>query len=145
MNTRFIELAGEINTAMPDYVAGKVIDALNGEGKAVKGTRILLLGLSYKANVDDCRESPSLVLMEKLETRGAVVSYNDPNVLAVPKTREHAEFAGRESVPISDDYDLVLLVTDHAEYRDFDFLDFSSPLVDTRNCVNKRPQKYLKA
>lgn len=143
--TRFIELAGEINTAMPDYVVGKVINALNEEGKAVMDSRILLLGLAYKANVDDCRESPSFALMEKLEARGAVVFYNDPNVPVVPETREHAEFAGRKSVVISDNYDLVLLVTDHAEYRDFDFSDYSSPLVDTRNCVNKRPQKYLRA
>ena len=130
---------------MPDYVIGKVIDALNEEGKAVRGSRILLLGLSYKANVDDCRESPSLALMEKLETRGARVDYNDPNVPVIPETRGHPEFAGRESVAISDDYDLVLLVTDHAEYRDYDFSDFSSPLVDTRACVNKRPSKYSKA
>jgi len=143
--TRFIELAGEINTAMPDYVVGKVIDALNEEGQAVRDSRILLLGLSYKANVDDCRESPSFALMEKLEARGAVVSYNDPNVPIVPETREHGKFAGRKSVPISDDYDLVLLVTDHAEYRDYDFSDFSSPLVDTRDCLKKRPPKYLKA
>ncbi len=143
--TRFIELAGEINTFMPDYVVGKVIDTLNEEGKSVKGSRILLLGLAYKANVDDCRESPSFVLMENLEARGAAVVYNDPNVPVVPETREHAKFAGRESVAISDDYDLILLVTDHAEYRDFDFSDFSTPLVDTRNCLNNRPSKYLKA
>tara|TARA_Y100000588_G_scaffold108059_1_gene118380 strand:+ start:2692 stop:3975 length:1284 start_codon:yes stop_codon:yes gene_type:complete len=143
--TRFIELAGEINTFMPDYVVGKVIDALNAEGKAVKGSRILLLGLAYKADVDDCRESPSFVLMEKLEAKGGRIFYNDPNVPLIPETREHAEFAGRESVAITDDYDLVLLVTDHEEYRDYDFSDFSSPLVDTRNCVNKRPRKYLRA
>ena len=120
-------------------------DALNEEGKALKGSRILLLGLAYKADVDDCRESPSFVLMDKLEARAAVVSYNDPNVPVIPETREHADFAGRESVPISDEYDLVLLVTDHAEYRDYDFSDFSSLLVDTRNCVSKRPSKYSKA
>ncbi len=76
-HTRFIELAGEINTAMPDYVISKVADALNDEGKAVKGAKILILGLAYKANVDDCRESPSFVLMEKLEAKGATVDYND--------------------------------------------------------------------
>lgn len=143
--TRFIELAGEINTFMPDFVVGKVIDALNEESKAVKGSRILLLGLAYKADVDDCRESPTFVLMEKLEAKGAEVFYNDPNVPQIPDTREHAEFAGRESVAISDDYDLVLLVTDHAQYRTYDFSAFSSPLVDTRNCIQKRPARYLKA
>ena len=76
-HTRFIELAGEINTAMPDYVISKVADALNDEGKAIKGSKILILGLAYKANVDDCRESPSFVLMEKLEAKGATVEYND--------------------------------------------------------------------
>lgn len=143
--TRFIELAGEINTFMPDYVVGKVIDALNQEGKAVNASRILLLGLAYKADVDDCRESPSFVLMQKLETRGAFVSYNDPNVPVIPETREHASFAGRESVAVSDDYDLLLLVTDHTEYREYDFSGFTSLFLDTRDCVTQRPSKYLKA
>ena len=86
-HTRFIELAGEINTAMPDYVVSKVADALNEEGKSVKGSRILILGLAYKANVDDCRESPSFVLMEKLLSKGSKVEYNDPYVPVVPETR----------------------------------------------------------
>ncbi|MBG31061.1 MAG: UDP-N-acetyl-D-glucosamine dehydrogenase [Opitutae bacterium] len=144
-HTRFIELAGEINASMPDYVIGKVIAALNKEGKAVNGASILLLGLAYKADVDDCRESPSFVLMDNLETRGATVDYNDPNVPVIPETREHAKFAGRKSVPISDDYDLLLLVTDHTEYENYDFSAFSVPLVDTRDCVNNRPAKYLSA
>ena len=76
-HTRFIELAGEINTAMPDYVISKVGDALNNDGKAIKNSKVLILGLAYKANVDDCRESPSFVLMEKLEAKGARVDYND--------------------------------------------------------------------
>ena len=82
-HTRFIELAGEINTAMPDYVISKVADALNDEGKAIKGAKILILGLAYKANVDDCRESPSFVLMEKLEAKGAIVEFNDSFVPVV--------------------------------------------------------------
>ena len=144
-NTRFIELAGEINTNMPDYVISKVMDALNDEGKALKGAKILVLGLAYKANVDDCRESPSFVLMEKLEAKGAVVEYHDSYVPFVPPTREHAHFNGKESVLIEDDYDLVLLSTDHSEYKDFDFSNYSCPLVDTRNCIQKRPQKYYQA
>ena len=101
-HTRFIELAGEINTAMPDYVISKVADALNEEGKAIKGSKILVLGLAYKANVDDCRESPSFVLMEKLEAKGATVEYNDSFVPVVPPTREHSHFTGKKSVEIED-------------------------------------------
>ena len=144
-NTRFIELAGEINTNMPEYVISKAMDSLNDEGKALKGAKILVLGLAYKANVDDCRESPSFVLMEKLEAKGAVVEYHDSYVPVVPPTREHAHFNGKESVLIEDDYDLILLSTDHSEYKDFDFSNYSCPLVDTRNCIQKRPQKYYQA
>ena len=144
-NTRFIELAGEINTNMPDYVISKVTDALNDEGKAIRVSKILVLGLAYKSNVDDCRESPSFVLMEKLQAKGATVEYHDSYVPVVPPTREHAHFNGKQSVDIEDAYDLILLSTDHAEYKDFDFSNYSCPLVDTRNCIQKRPQKYYQA
>jgi UDP-N-acetyl-D-glucosamine dehydrogenase len=144
-HTRFIELAGEINTAMPDYVISKVADALNEEGKAIKGSNILILGLAYKANVDDCRESPSFVLMEKLEAKGAKIEYNDSFVPVVPPTREHAHFTGKQSVDIENTYDLILLSTDHAEYKTFDFSNYSCPLVDSRNCITKKPQKYYHA
>jgi UDP-N-acetyl-D-glucosamine dehydrogenase len=144
-HTRFIEVAGEINTAMPDYVISKVADALNEEGKAIKGSKILILGLAYKANVDDCRESPSFVLMEKLEAKGAIVEFNDPFVPVVPLTREHAHFIGKQSVEIEDAYDLILVSTDHVEYKNFDFSNYSCPLVDSRNCISKKPQKYYQA
>ena len=144
-HTRFIELAGEINTSMPDYVISKVFNALNNEGKAIKGSKILVLGLAYKANVDDCRESPSFVLMEKLEAKGAVVDFNDPFVPIVPPTREHAHFIGKQSVDIEDTYDLILLSTDHAEYKIFDFSSYSCPLVDSRNCIQHKPVKYSRA
>ena len=144
-HTRFIELAGEINTAMPDYVISKVADALNDEGKAVNGSKILILGLAYKADVDDCRESPSLVLIESLMEKGAEVSYHDPYVPLIPATREHPDLAGKSSVEITDAFDLILLSTDHSEYRDFDFSNFSNPLVDSRNCILKQPQKYYQA
>ena len=144
-HTRFIELAGEINTAMPDYVISKVGDALNDEGKAIKGSKILVLGLAYKANVDDCRESPSFVLMEKLEAKGATVDYNDSFVPVVPPTREHAHFTGKESVEIEDRYDLILVSTDHAEYKTFDFSGYACPLVDSRNCIQHKPVKYFRA
>ena len=147
-HTRFIELAGEINTAMPDHVVRVGFEALNEIGKAVKGSKILLLGLAYKANVDDDRESPSYKLIQKFEDFGAEVSYHDPFVPVVPVTREHAEYAGRKSVSeISDDYDLIVLSTGHDEYRDFDFSTFKAPLVDTRNAVapDLRPVHYFKA
>jgi UDP-N-acetyl-D-glucosamine dehydrogenase len=144
-HTRFIELAGEINAAMPDYVISKVSDALNDEGKAIKGSRILVLGLAYKANVDDCRESPGFVLMEKLEAKGATVEYNDSFVPVVPSTREHSHFTGKKSVEIEDAYDLILVSTDHKEYKTYDFSGYACPLVDSRNCISKKPQKYYQA
>lgn len=133
--TRFIELAGEINTAMPDYVVGKVAMALNNLGKPLKGSRILILGLAYKANVDDDRESPSYKLMQKLEERGAVVDYNDPYVPVIRPSREHPEFAGKKSAEISSKYDLLLIATAHDEYRKLDFKKIGVPVVDTRNIV----------
>lgn len=147
-HTRFIELAGEINTSMPDHVVKVVFEALNGEGKSVKGSRVLILGLAYKANVDDDRESPTYKLIEKLEALGATVAYHDPHVPVVPRTREHAEYAGRESVEeITQNHDLILLATGHDEYKTFDFSNYPIPMVDTRNAIPAalRPGKYFKA
>ena len=109
------------------------------------GGGFLLLGMAYKPNVDDDRESPSYVLMKKLEQKGATVSYNDPYVPVIKVTREHPEFAGRKSVDITDSYDCILIATHHNEYKQFDFSRFKAPLVDTRNCVTKRPTKYYRA
>ncbi len=145
VHTRFIELAGEINTSMPDYVVGKVIHALNDQTKAIRGSRILILGLAYKPNVDDDRESPSYVLIEKLEALGAEVSYHDPHIPEIRRTREHAHLAGRRSIPISGNFDLILLATHHQEYADFDFSGFECPLVDTRNCLGQKPPHYHRA
>lgn len=147
-HTRFIELAGEINTGMPDHVVKVAFEALNQEKKSVNGARVLLLGLAYKANVDDDRESPSYKLIEKLEALGATVSYHDPFVPVIPMTREHAVYAGRKSVvDITADYDLILLATGHDVYKTFDFSGFSIPLVDTRNAVAaaRRPARYHRA
>ena len=148
MHTRFIELAGEINTSMPDHVVKVVFEALNDDGKAIKGSHILILGLAYNSNVDDDRESPTYKLIEKLEALGAHVSYHDPHIPVIPRTREHAEYAGRKSVEqITPDYDLILLSTAHDEYRGHDFSSYQIPLVDTRNAVDPamRPAKYYKA
>lgn len=134
--TRFIELAGEINTSMPDFVVQRVIDALNSSGKPLRGARVLLLGLAYKANVDDYRESPSFHLMEKLEEKGAIVSYNDPYIPVIGMTREYAKFGGRKSVGITDDYDVMLIATAHDDYRSIDFSNLNCPIVDTRNLLD---------
>lgn len=136
--TRFIELAGEINTSMPAFVVQKVMDALNEVGKPVKRSRVLMLGLAYKANVDDDRESPSYELMKELEEKGAIVDYNDPFVPVIRMTRDHPQFAGRKSVEISKNYDLVLISTAHDEYKKIDFKSFNIPVVDTRNLVRDR-------
>ena len=141
-STRFVELAGEINTAMPDFVVTKVMNALNNFGKSIKGSKILLLGLAYKANVDDDRESPSYRLMEKLEHMGASVSYNDPYLPVIRHTREFPRFAGRKSVEISDGYDLLLIATAHDEYCSIDFSLFNVPIVDTRNIVKNAKFPY---
>jgi UDP-N-acetyl-D-glucosamine dehydrogenase len=147
-HTRFIELAGEINTAMPDHVVKVSFEALNNDRKAIKGAKILLLGLAYKANVDDDRESPTYKLIEKFEALGGEVFYHDPYVPVIPMTREHAKYAGRKSESeVTDGYDLIVLSTGHDEYKVHDFSAYGIPLVDTRNAVppTHRPVKYYKA
>ncbi len=131
--TRFIEIAGEINTAMPDFVIKKVMDVLNDYNKPLKGSKILILGLAYKANVDDNRESPSFVLMKKMEEKGAIVSYNDPHIPKILATREQSEFKGRTSTEINDNFDLILIATAHDEYKKLSFDKMNCPIVDTRN------------
>jgi UDP-N-acetyl-D-glucosamine dehydrogenase len=137
LNTRFIELAGEINTAMPQYVVDRVAGALNDEGKAVKGSRILVLGVAYKKDVDDPRESPAFTILEMLKERGAVVCYNDPHVPTLPRMRHHK--VRLDSVPLTPELlaeqDCVLVVTDHSRY-DFAFVvDNARLVVDTRNAT----------
>ena len=144
-DTRFIELAGEINTSMPKYVIEVCLRAMDDQSKSIKGSNILILGLAYKANIDDERESPTYVLIEKLEALGAVVSYNDPHISKIPQTREYPHLAGRSSSELNEQYDLILIATDHDEYRRYDFSNFSCPIVDTRNCLNKQPKKYYKS
>lgn len=140
VSTRFIELAGEINAGMPDFVVQRVTDALNMIAKPLKGAKILILGLAYKANVDDYRESPTFHLIEKLEARGAVVSYNDPHIPEIGSTREFAHMTGRKSVPLSDDYDAVVVATAHDCYRDLDLTSLRCLVVDTRNLSNGASQ-----
>ena len=145
--TRFIELAGEINTSMPEFVLQKVGEALNSVGKPLRGSKILLLGLAYKPNVDDDRESPSYILIEKLESKGAIVDYHDPYVPEIGSTREHNKLLGRKSVPIDFPCDLVLISTAHSCFQQHDFSRSDAPVVDTRNLVppGKRPKLYFQA
>ncbi|GAG32278.1 unnamed protein product, partial [marine sediment metagenome] len=141
--TRFIELAGEINTSMPDFVVLRVMEALSDYGKPLKGSKILILGLAYKPNVDDERESPTYYLMDKLEAKGAVVSYNDPYIPVIKPTRLFVKYAGRKSAPISDEFDLILIATAHDEYQRVDFKSLRVPVVDTRGILESRsPFRY---
>ncbi len=138
-HTRFIELAGEINTSMPEYVVNRVAEALNAAQKPVSGSRVLILGLAYKPNVDDDRESPSYHLMELLEKRGAKVSYYDPHVPVIRPTREHAHLAGRKSISWSRKtiarFDAVLISTAHAAVDYAQLTKWARCIIDTRNAV----------
>jgi UDP-N-acetyl-D-glucosamine dehydrogenase len=138
MPTRFIELAGEINTSMPEYVVRRTIDALNQVGKPLRGSKVCVLGAAYKKDVDDARESPSFVLLEMLLAGGAAVSYNDPHIPELPKTRHH-ELPEMHSVELTPEFlaaqDCVLIATDHSSY-DYDLIVRYAPLViDTRNAT----------
>jgi UDP-N-acetyl-D-glucosamine dehydrogenase len=151
-HTRFIELAGEINTAMPEYVVHRVADALNNQQKAIKGSSILVLGLAYKPNVDDERESPSYFLMEMLQQRGAKVSYLDPYVPIIKPTREHPHWAGTKSIEWNrqtiSNFDVVLIATNHAAFNYRELAEWASCIVDTRNAmagIATRPGQVCKA
>jgi UDP-N-acetyl-D-glucosamine dehydrogenase len=148
-STRFIELAGEINVSMPEYVLQKILWALNNAGKSLNGSRILILGMAYKKNVDDDRESPSFKIMELLEGYGAHVDFNDPYVPVVlgPK-REYNQFVGKKSVSLESipQYDMTLILTDHSNYDYKDIVERSTLVVDTRNACGKvESEKIIKA
>lgn len=134
LHTRFIELSGEVNQAMPEYVVSKLVDGLNENGKALKGSKVLILGIAYKKNVDDMRESPSVEIMELLQAKGCVVAYSDPHVPVFPKMREHhfnlsSEVLTSESLS---SFDAVVLATDHDKF-DYELIKESSRIiVDSR-------------
>ncbi|MGO8695385.1 MAG: nucleotide sugar dehydrogenase [Rectinemataceae bacterium] len=151
-NTRFIELAGEVNTSMPDYVLHRVSDALNDRCKSINGSRILVVGLAYKPDVDDERESPSYELMDLLEGRGAQVAYYDPYIPVVRPTRQHARWTGSESVSWNretiESFDLVLVATRHGCIDFRELAEWSCCVVDTRNALKgiaMAPGKLWKA
>ena len=148
ITTRFIELAGEINTLMPDYVIQKIIFALNREGKSLKNSRILLLGLAYKKNIDDTRESVTFKIMELLEEKEAVTDYNDPYIPQIKPTRKYKQFVGKKSVALKkiNQYDCVVILTDHTSYDFKAIANQSKIIVDTRNaCGNIKSNKVIKA
>lgn len=134
VNTRFIELAGEINHYMPHWVVGKVADALNERGKAVNGSRILVLGLAYKKNIDDTRESPAVEIMDLLQGKGAHVEYSDPHVPVFPRKRDY--YFDLKSIQLTSEsvaiYDCVVLATDHDGFDYENLLVNASLIVDTR-------------
>lgn len=142
--TRFIELAGEINTAMPERVVQRVVEALNSHRKALNGSRILVLGIAYKADVDDERESPSYVLLSKLKEGGAEVAYYDPYVPVIRPTREHPQWTGFRSVAWDQatigSYDCVLISTAHSKVNYAELARWSPLIVDTRNAMASVPK-----
>lgn len=147
MHTRFIELAGEINSSMPDYVIAKVAAALNGKSRSINGSKVLVLGIAYKKNVDDVRESPSVFLMERLREQGAKLAYSDPHIPTFPKMREH--HFNLSSVALNAEtvgsFDCVLLATDHDRF-DYDLIKTKSRLlVDCRGRFSERDSNVIKA
>jgi len=141
LNTRFVELAGEINTRMPEFVVMRTAEALNSQGKPVKGSRILCLGVSYKPDLDDVRESPAFEIMTRLQELGAAVAYHDPYVPVIPPTRNHARWAGVASVPYNEEtirsFDVVLILTHH-KVVDYEMTFRAAPLiVDTRGVMKQ--------
>ncbi len=147
LHTRFIELAGEVNTAMPEWVVSKVMDGLNERGKPLHGSKILVLGVAYKKNVDDMRESPSVALMELLRDKGAVLSYSDPYVPFFPPMRKHS--FSLESIKITKEnvgaFDCVLIATNHDAF-DYDFLlEHAVLIVDTRGIYRTKHDNVVHA
>ncbi len=139
IHTKFIELAGEINKMMPDYVVSKTIEALNFRKKPVNGSRILIIGVTYKPNVDDMRESPAFPIMDQLKNMGAQVDYYDPWIPVIPNTREHSEWQGQKSIEWSKKsiglYDAIVIVSNHAKINYNALGEWADIIVDTRNAM----------
>lgn len=147
LNTHFIELAGEVNTSMPKWVIGKLADALNRKCKSIKGSKVLVLGIAYKPNVDDMRESPSVKLMELLDEKGAIVNYSDPHVPVFPKMREH--YFDLSSIELTPEnikkFDCVLIATNHKAF-DYEMIKSHAQLiVDTRGVYKESFDELVRA
>jgi UDP-N-acetyl-D-glucosamine dehydrogenase len=147
LHTRFIELAGEVNTAMPQWVVGKVVDALNERGQSLKDSRVLILGIAYKKNVDDMRESPSVEIMELLSHKGAEVRYSDPYVPVFPKMRKHNfDLVSEELSPnVVRSFDCVIVATNHDSFDYKMILESARLIVDTRGVYQQASSKVIKA
>ena len=139
LHSSFIELSGTVNTGMPAYVVQRTMEALNDRGKAVRGSRLLCLGLAYKPEVDDTRESPAFEIMKLLSSYGARVDYHDPYVAEIPVTRKHAELAGRRSVAFDRQsvggYDAVIIITDHKQIDYAALAEWAQCIVDSRGAM----------
>lgn len=141
VHTRFIELSGEVNESMPRYVVQNTSKALNTRKKAINGSSVLLMGLAYKENVDDMRESPAFHIMDQLKQLGAAVSYFDPHIPVITSTREHTDWVGFESVTWDEtsisQFDCVIICTDHLCFNYQQLVDWADVVVDTRNALSK--------
>lgn len=141
IDARFIELAGEVNTSMPDYVIGRLGNALMAQGKTNKGSKVLIVGLAYKPDVEDDRESPSYVLMEKLESKGATVNYYDPHIPEIKSTRAHNRYAGQKSILWSESeltkFDAAIIATAHSGIVYDELIGLIPLVLDTRNVMPK--------
>ncbi|KXS55359.1 MAG: UDP-glucose/GDP-mannose dehydrogenase [Marinobacter sp. T13-3] len=147
LHTRFIELSGEVNRGMPEYVIGKLMDGLNDAGKALKNSRVLVLGIAYKKNVDDMRESPSVEIMEMIEAKGAEVAYSDPHVPKFPKMREHSFNLSSEPLTAENlaSFDAVVLATDHDRF-DYELIQQNAKLIiDSRGKYREPAAHIVKA
>jgi UDP-N-acetyl-D-glucosamine dehydrogenase len=144
VHTRFIELAGDVNSGMPEWVINKLAEALNERGKSVKGSKVLVLGIAYKKDVDDPRESPSMVLLELLRKRGAKIAYSDPYFPVFPKMREHS--FDLKSVPLTArnvaSYDCILIATQHTAF-DYKLLKRHAKLIVDSRGVYLRPARNI--
>jgi len=148
-NTHFIELAGEVNTAMPEYVVAKIADALNQQGKSLKNARILILGVAYKKDTDDIRESPGVEIINILKNKGARVDYHDPHIPTFSGMRRYPHLALKR-VELTEEklqeYDCAVIITDHSDYNYEWIVEHSNLVVDTRNATGKiRNKKIIKA
>ncbi len=137
LNTRFIELAGEVNNSMPKFVVSKTMLALNDTGKAINGSNILILGIAYKPNVDDMRESPSFAIMDQLVELGANIEFYDPWIPSIPASRDHMKWKGKDSIKWDDEvinkFDATIIVTDHKNVNYDELFRWSNCIIDTRN------------
>lgn len=149
MTARFIELAGEVNVSMPDYVIGKLQSGLNGQRKPVTGSRVMVLGIAYKKDIDDPRESPSFELIEKLRRLGAEVSYHDPHIPVAPAMRSWPDLPALESQPLTPEFlkslDAVLIATDHSKVDYALLLEHAPLIVDARGVYRESNPKVVKA